>query len=72
MTYRISYDDGLFTVGPAGVKRTEYYRTESEAMKRARQLLEEGDHHGIAVHDGMSEVLTGIRLELKLGMQVAD
>jgi hypothetical protein len=34
--------------------------------------LEEGDHHGIAVHDGMGEVLTGIRLELKLGMQVAD
>ena len=72
MTYRISYDEGLFTVGPAGVTRTEYYRTEFEAMKRARQLLEEGDHHGIAVHDSVSEVLTGIRLELKLGMQVAD
>jgi hypothetical protein len=42
MTYRISYDEGLFTVGPAGVTRTEYYRTEFEAMKRARQLLEEG------------------------------
>jgi hypothetical protein len=55
-----------------GVTRTEYYRTEFEAMKRVRQLLEEGDHHGIAVHDGMGEVLTGIRLELKLGMQVAD
>jgi hypothetical protein len=72
MTYRISYDDGLLTAGPEGGERTEYYRTEFEAMKRARQLIEEGDHHGIAVHGGMNEVLTGIRLELKLGMQVVD
>jgi hypothetical protein len=69
MTYRISYDDGL---AREAAKRSEYYRTEFEAMRRARQLLEDGDHHGIALHDGSGSVLTGIRLELKLGMAVTD
>ena len=72
MTYRISYDDGLVTAGREGVKRTEYYPTEFEAMKRARQLLEDGDHYGIAVHDNTGGVVTGIRLELKLGVTVTD
>jgi len=69
MTYRISYDDGLTR---EAVKRSEYYRTEFEATRRARQLLEDGDHHGIALHDASGSVLTGIRLELKLGMAVTD
>ena len=69
MTYRISYDDGL---PREAVKRSEYYRTESEAMRRARELLEDGDHHGIALHDVSGSVLIGIRLELKLGMAVTD
>ena len=69
MTYRISYDDGL---AREAVKRSEYYRTEFEAMRRARQLLEDGDHHGIALHDASGSVLTGIRLELKLGMAVTE
>jgi hypothetical protein len=69
MTYRISYDDVL---AREAVKRSEYYRTEFEAMRRARQLLEDGDHHGISLHDASGSVLTGIRLELKLGMAVTD
>ena len=69
MTYRISDDDGL---AREAVKRSEYYRTEFEAMRRARQLLEDGDHHGIALHDASGSVLTGIRLELKLGMAVIE
>jgi hypothetical protein len=35
-------------------------------------LLEDGGHHGIALHDGSGSVLTGIRLELRLGMAVTD
>jgi len=52
--------------------RTEYFRTEFEALKRARQLIEDGDRHGIAVHDSSGSVLGGVRLQLKLGMQAAD
>ncbi len=71
MSYRICYDDGLI-IGRQTVRRTEYFRTEFEALKRARELLEEGDHHGIAVYDGAGAGLGGIRLELKLGMQPID
>jgi hypothetical protein len=46
--YRISYDHGF----DERVERTEYFRTEYEALRRARQLLEGGDHHGVALHDG--------------------
>ena len=74
MTYRLSYEDGLVTRtrGREGVQRIEYFRTEFEAFKRARRLLEDGDHHAVAVHDSSGSVLAGIRLQLKLGLQVAD
>jgi hypothetical protein len=53
MTYRISYDDGLAATtgagGHEGATRTEYFRTEYEALQRARQLLEDGDHHACLV-----------------------
>jgi hypothetical protein len=71
MTYRISYEDGLESARDR-VKRTEYFHNEFEALKRARQLLESGDHHGVAIHDSSGSVITGVRLELKLGMQVTD
>jgi hypothetical protein len=69
MTYQVSCDRGM---ARETIRRTEYYRTEFEARRRARQLLEDGDHHGIALHDGSGSVLTGIRLELSLGMAVTD
>lgn len=76
MTYRISYEDGLAAAagarGHEGVTRTEYFRTEFEALRRARRLLEDGDHHAIAVHGGSGSVLTGILLQLKLGAVIAD
>ena len=75
MTYRISYDDGLAATtgagGHEGVTRTEYFRTEYEALQRARQLLEDGDHHAVSLCDS-SGVLTGIRLQLKLGAAIAE
>ena len=76
MTYQISYDDGLAAMaganGHEGVTRTEYFRTEYEARRRARQLLEEGDHHAVSLCDSSGSVLAGIRLQLKLGASVAD
>jgi hypothetical protein len=72
MTYRLSYEDGL----PVSVKkwrnedaiRTETFRTEHEALKRARQLLDDGDHHAVVVCDSSGNTLGGIRLQLKLGL----
>ena len=71
MTYRLSYDDGV----PISVKkwhneeaaRTETFRTEHEALKRARQLLDDGDHHAVVVYDSSGNTLGGIRLQLKPG-----
>jgi hypothetical protein len=54
------------------VTRTEYFRTEYEALKRARQLLEDGDHHAVSLCDSAGGVLAGIRLQLKLGASTVD
>jgi hypothetical protein len=76
MTYRISYDDGLAAAtgagGHEGMTRTEYFRTEYEALQRARQLLEDGDHHAVSLCDSSGSVLAGIRLQLKLGAAIAE
>ena len=76
MTYRISYDDGLAAmVGARGderVTRMEYFGTEDEALQRARQLLEEEDHHAVCLYDGTGNALAGIRLQLRLGVSIAD
>jgi hypothetical protein len=71
MTYRISYEDGLAgstsTWDRQGVTRTEFFSTEYEAHSRARQLLEDGDHHAVSLCDSSGTVLTGILLQLRLG-----
>ena len=76
MTYRISYDDGLAAIsvsrGHQGVTRTEYFRTEFEALQRARQLLDDGDHHAVTLCDSSGSTLAGILLQLKLGASIAD
>jgi hypothetical protein len=76
MAYRISYEDGMVAMAGArsaeAVTRTEYFRTEYEALQRARQLLEDGDHHAVSLYDSSGSVLTGIRLQLKLGTSTAD
>jgi hypothetical protein len=72
MTYRISYDDCSAAMAGEGVTRTEYFRTEYEALQRARQLLEDGDHHTVSLYDSSGNVLAGVRLQLKLGASIAD
>jgi hypothetical protein len=72
MTYRLSYDDGV----PISLKkwrnedmtRTETFQTEDEALKRARELLDGGDHHAVVLCDSSGNTLGGIRLQLKLGI----
>jgi hypothetical protein len=71
VNYRISYDDGT----PISVKkwrdqdaaRTETFRTEHEALNRARELLDAGDHQTVMLCDSCGRTLCGVRLQLKLG-----
>jgi hypothetical protein len=76
MTYRVSYETGLAsTIGAQnheGVTRTEYFHTEHEALKRARELFEDGGHDAVSLSDGSGGVLVGIRLQLKLGAAMVD
>ena len=76
MTYRVSYDDSLVALagarGQLRVTRSEYFRTEYEALQRARQLIEDGDCYAVSLRDSSGVVLTGILLQLKLGRPIAD
>jgi hypothetical protein len=75
MTYRISYEDGWAAMRGArrsAGEQTEYFPTEREALGRAQELLEGGDHHGVSVYDTDGNALAGVRLQLKLGASVAD
>jgi hypothetical protein len=58
--------------GHESVNRTEYFRTEYEALQRARQLLDDGDHHAVTLCDSSGSILAGILLQLKLGASIAD
>ena len=65
MTYRIIYGA---SGGPTPVRvRTEEYPNEHQALGRARELLETGEHHGVAVDDGAGNRLHGVCLQFKLG-----
>ncbi|HEU0155643.1 MAG TPA: hypothetical protein VFQ82_06195 [Stellaceae bacterium] len=72
MAYKISYQDAV----PVSVQkwrnedaaRTETYRTEGEALWRARELIDAGDHQRVVVSDASGNALGGIRLQLKLGL----
>jgi hypothetical protein len=75
MTYRISYEDGWAANSSSregGVTRTESFRTEHEALCRARELVDSDIHHAVSFSDESGAVLTGVRLQLKLGASVAE
>jgi hypothetical protein len=63
MRYRIIYSEAA----SAPTASTEEFPHEHQALGRARELLETGEHHGVAVDDGAGHVLHGVRLQLKLG-----
>ena len=58
MSYRISYDDGsAISVTKSrneDLGRTETFRTEHEALNRAREL-QDGDHQAVAVSDWLRQ-----------------
>ena len=63
MTYRIIYDEAVRQLTAA----TEEFPSEHQALGRARELLDTGEHHRVAVDDGAGNLLHGVRLQLKLG-----
>jgi hypothetical protein len=72
MTYKISYQDEV----PISVRkwrndeaaRTETFGSEAEALRRARELIDDGEHQRVVVSDASGNALGGIRLQLKLGL----
>ena len=71
MTSCVFYGDAMAMAGPdwqldEGV-RTERFSTEHEALRRARELLEEDVSAPVAVRDRAGNILSGVRLQLKLG-----
>src|SRR5580658_10411473 len=69
MTYRISYDRHIVAKAAATHRRAaeiEEYGTEREALRRARDLLDNGEHHAVLVSDGDGNSLAGVRLQLRL------
>jgi hypothetical protein len=63
MTYRIIYRE----TPTVPATSAEEFSQEHQALGRARELLEAGEHHGVAVDDGRGNTLHGVRLQLKLG-----
>jgi len=70
MGYRIVYNE-IPVRGSAdwrqGTAWSEDFISEQQALGRARELLEAGEHHGVAVQDHSGNELSGVRLQLKLG-----
>ncbi len=71
MTYRVFYGDAFAMSGPDRHLdervQVERFSTEHEALSRARELLDEDDAIAVAISDAAGNLLTGVRLQLKLG-----
>ena len=67
MTYRIIYDETLLTHHRGSPAWTEEFPDEHQALGRARELIEAGEHHAVAVADAAGNVLAGVRLQWRLG-----
>jgi hypothetical protein len=72
MSYRIIYNETTIVRAQAEWRRgtvwTEEFPTEDQALGRARELLETGEHHGVAMHaDHDGNELSGVRLQWRLG-----
>lgn len=76
MSYRVIYNEMPAPRGIAGWRQgtlwSEEFPTEHQALGRARELLEDGEHHGIALCDHRGNELSGVRLQLKLGWFSGD
>ena len=71
MNYRVSYHVGLKTAPEdereAVAVETEEFSTQYEALGRARELLQDGNHGAVSVRDNSGNSLCGVLLQLKLG-----
>ena len=71
MSYRIIYNEPPVPPATADWRHatiwTEEFATEHQALGRARELLEAGEHHDVAMHDHIGNELSGVRLQWRLG-----
>ena len=71
MTYRVFYGDALAMAGSNSYSqegfRSERFGTEHEALRRARELLDDDAHAIVAIRDARGRQLSGVCLQLRLG-----
>jgi len=76
MTYRVFYGDALAVSNRDrnldGRVSLERFSTEHAALRRARELLDEDLSTAVAVCDRTGNLLSGVRLQLRLGYGVVD
>lgn len=71
MTYCVLYGDAIATASRdrdiEQWMRCERFGAEHEALRRARELLDDDLSTAVAVCDAAGNLLSGVRLQLKLG-----
>lgn len=71
MSYRVLYGDAAAMASRDRHLdervRSERFSTEHEALMRARELIEEDVSTAVVVSDRVGNLLSGVRLQLKLG-----
>jgi hypothetical protein len=71
MSYRVIYKEpSLPRTDPRrwqGAVSSEEFAMEHQALGRARELLETGEHQGVVMHDHSGNELSGVRLQWRLG-----
>jgi hypothetical protein len=72
MSYQVFYGDSVVLAGcdlHAGETNahSERFGTEYEALRRARELLDEDARTIVAIRDPAGDLLSGVRLQLRLG-----
>jgi hypothetical protein len=71
MTYRVFHGDAFAMSRPDRHLderiQVERFSTEHEALARARDLLDEDNSAAVAICDAAGNLLSGVRLQLKLG-----
>jgi len=72
MSYQVLYGDSLALAGcdlhaAETNVHSEQFGTEYEALRRARELLDEDAGTIVAVRDPAGNLLSGVRLQLRLG-----
>lgn len=65
MVYRIIYAENV--PGHGTPAWSEEFAHEHQALGRARELIEAGEHHNVALDDGSGNMLCGVRLQWRLG-----